>query len=74
MKKNDLFLASAERLMESMRNRDAALQGQRELPAGNAAVRSGETRNLFDRHYVLFENVKNGVAEDGEPLPVVSEN
>jgi iron complex outermembrane receptor protein len=25
-------------------------------------------RNVFDRHYILFENVKNGVAEDGEPL------
>ncbi|WP_294348619.1 TonB-dependent receptor [Prosthecochloris sp.] len=25
-------------------------------------------KNLLDRHYVLFENVAKGIAEDGEPL------
>ena len=25
-------------------------------------------KNLMDKHYVMFENVKKGIAEDGEPL------
>jgi iron complex outermembrane receptor protein len=27
-------------------------------------------KNLLDRHYVLFENVKKGIAEDGEPMTI----
>jgi iron complex outermembrane receptor protein len=28
------------------------------------------SKNLLDRHYILFENVKKGIAEDGEPVTV----
>lgn len=27
-------------------------------------------KNVFDKHYVVFENTVKGVAEDGEPLKV----
>ena len=28
------------------------------------------SKNLFDRHYCIFENVDRGITEDGEPLTI----